>query len=145
MGKLSLAKAIQLRRRSRVERARQMASSIDVQAQIRMANDLSNLATEAARLKNIIGTMGDNVPQIARDRLEHTQQAMQSIREGESAFVGIPAGPERVVLRAPRQRTLTGGYVPVSAAQPRRRTTGRRAGNGDTAPSLLPYLTQRLD
>ena len=142
MGELAIAKAIELRRRSRVERARQMASSIDVQAQIRMANDLSNLATEAARLKNIIGTMGANVPQIARDRLEYTQQAMKTIREGESAFVGIPAGPERVVLRAPRQLTLTGGYASQGVPmQPRR--TGRRA--AEQPPSLLPYLTQRLD
>ena len=137
MGQLELLKKIELRRRSRVERARQMSSAIDVQAQIRMATDLSNLATEAARLKNIIGTMGENVPQIARDRLQHTEEAMASIREGEAAFVGIPAGPERLVLRAP-QRTLTGApsIPPTPKARPRQRNGGHSA----ASPSLMPYL-----
>ena len=140
MGELALLKKIELRRRSRVERARQMASSIDVQAQIRMANDLNNLATEAARLKNIIGTMGENVPQIARDRLQHTEDAMASIREGEAPFVGIPAGPERLVLRAP-QRTLTGApsIPPTAKAKARQRNGGQSA----AGPSLVPFLRRR--
>ena len=63
---LALAKLIQKRRRSRVERARQMASNIDVQAHIRRSIDLHNLQAQKHQLKNALSNLGANVPQTAR-------------------------------------------------------------------------------
>ena len=62
---LALAKLIQKRRRSRIERARQLASNIEVQAHIRRNIDLYNLQAQL-QLKNDLRHLGANVPQAAR-------------------------------------------------------------------------------
>ena len=63
---LALAKLVEKRRRSRIERARQLSSNIEVQAHIRRATDLYNLEAQQLQLKNTLGGMGANVPQAMR-------------------------------------------------------------------------------
>jgi len=64
--KLSLAKLVELRKRSRVERARQLASNIETQAHIQKSIEHYNLEAARLQLSNALGGMGQNVPQAAR-------------------------------------------------------------------------------
>ena len=63
---LALAKLIQQRRRSRIARARQLASNIDVQAHIQRNVDLYNTEAQRIQLRNALGGMGANIPAEAR-------------------------------------------------------------------------------
>ena len=63
---LNLAKLVELRKRSRVERARQLASNIDTQAHIQKSIEHYNLEAARLQLSNALGGMGRNVPQAAR-------------------------------------------------------------------------------
>ncbi len=64
--RLSLAKLVELRRRSRIDRARQLASNIDTQAQILRSTQLYNLEAARLQLQQQLGGMGANIPQAAR-------------------------------------------------------------------------------
>ena len=64
--RLSLAKLVELRRRSRIDRARQLASNIDTQAQILRSTQLYNLEAARLQLQQQLGGMGANMPQAAR-------------------------------------------------------------------------------
>ena len=64
--KLSLAKLIELRRRSRIDRARQLASNIETQAQILRSTQLYNLEAARLQLDKQLGGIGQNIPQVAR-------------------------------------------------------------------------------
>ncbi len=64
--KLSLAKLVELRRRSRIDRARQLASNIETQAQILRATQIYNLEAARLQLSNQLGTIGDGIPEVAR-------------------------------------------------------------------------------
>ena len=64
--KLSLARLVELRRRSRIDRARQLAGNIETQAQILRATHLYNLEAARLQLSNQLGTVGLNIPQVNR-------------------------------------------------------------------------------
>ena len=64
--KLSLAKLVEIRKRSRVDRARQLASNIETQAHIQKSVEHYNLEAARLQLSNALGGMGRNVPQAAR-------------------------------------------------------------------------------
>ena len=74
-GKLSLAKLVELRRRSRIDRARQLASNIETQAQIMRSTELYNLEAARLQLDRQLGGMGQNVPQVAQS-IHHARLAM---------------------------------------------------------------------
>ena len=83
--KLSLAKLVELRKRSRVDRARQLASNIETQAHIQKSVEHYNLEAARLQLENALGGMGRNVPQAARiihdARLVHERHAADAARE----------------------------------------------------------------
>ena len=83
--KLNLAKLVELRKRSRVERARQLASNIETQAHIQKSVEHYNLEAARLQLENALGGMGRNVPQAARiihdARLVHERHAADAARE----------------------------------------------------------------
>ena len=64
--KLSLAKLVELRRRSRIDRARQLASNIETQAQILRATQIYNLEAARLQLSNQLGTIGQGIPEVVR-------------------------------------------------------------------------------
>ena len=64
--KLNLAKLVELRKRSRVERARQLASNIETQAHIQKSVEHYNLEAARLQLSNALGGMGQYVPIAAR-------------------------------------------------------------------------------
>ena len=64
--KLSLAKIVELRRRSRIDRARQLASNIETQAQILRSTHLYNLEAARLQLDKQLGSIGQTIPQVAR-------------------------------------------------------------------------------
>ncbi len=64
--KLSLAKLVEMRKRSRIDRARQLASNIETQAQILRSTQLYNLEAARLQLDKQLGGMGHDVPQAAR-------------------------------------------------------------------------------
>ncbi len=64
--KLSLAKIVELRRRSRIDRARQLASNIETQAQILRSTHLYNLEAARLQLDKQLGGIGQNIPLVAR-------------------------------------------------------------------------------
>ena len=64
--KLSLAKLVEMRKRSRIDRARQLASNIETQAQILRSTQLYNLEAARLQLDKQLGGMGADVPQAAR-------------------------------------------------------------------------------
>ena len=64
--RLSLAKLVELRRRSRIDRARQLASNIETQAQILRATQIYNLEAAQVQLSNQLGTIGQGIPEVAR-------------------------------------------------------------------------------
>ncbi len=64
--KLSLAKLVEMRKRSRIDRARQLASNIETQAQIMRTTQLYNLEAARLQLDKQLGGMGRDVPQAAR-------------------------------------------------------------------------------
>ncbi len=64
--KLSLAKIVELRRRSRIDRARQLASNIETQAQILRSTNLYNLEAARLQLDKQLGGIGQHIPQVAR-------------------------------------------------------------------------------
>ncbi len=64
--KLSLAKLVELRRRSRIDRARQLAGNIKTQAQIQRATQLYNQEAARLQLDKQLGSIGQNIPQVAR-------------------------------------------------------------------------------
>ena len=83
--KLNLAKLVELRKRSCVERARQLASNIETQAHIQKSVEHYNLEAARLQLENALGGMGRNVPQAARiihdARLVHERHAADAARE----------------------------------------------------------------
>ncbi len=64
--KLGLAKLVEMRKRSRIDRARQLASNIETQAQILRSMQLYNLEAARLQLDKQLGGMGADVPQAAR-------------------------------------------------------------------------------
>ena len=99
---LALAKLIEKRRRSRIERARQLSSNIEVQAHIRRATDLYNLEAQKLQLKNALGGMGANIP-----------QAMRTIHEArlaqmESGVSELQRQQEQTPMLALATREMTG-------------------------------------
>ncbi len=76
--KLSLAKLVELRRRSRIDRARQLASNIETQAQILRATQIYNLEAAQLQLSNQLGTIGQGIPEVSRVFHETRLDAMSA-------------------------------------------------------------------
>ena len=93
--KLNLAKIVEMRKRSRVERARQLADNIETQAHILKSIELYNLEAEKRRLESAIGNIGQHVPLVGRAMAEtrlNLIRQKESKLEQETAF---PIGPVR--------------------------------------------------
>ncbi len=70
--KLSMAKLVELRRRSRIGRARQLASNIETQAQILRATQIYNLEAARLQLDKQLGHIGQGIPATTRTFHEAT-------------------------------------------------------------------------
>ena len=68
--KLNLAKLVEMRKRSRIERARQLADNIETQTHILKSIELYNLEAEKRRLEVAIGNIGQHVPAVGRAMAE---------------------------------------------------------------------------
>ena len=130
--KLSLAKLVELRRRSRIDRARQLASNIETQAHILRQTELYNLQAEYLRMKQLVRPFGENIPAV----LNATYRAIQdNINDIESKPTVAAIAPTVV-----RQRTIDGDIVTIPL--PRRPVTRQRAPLGRTGGYVGPGLEQ---
>ena len=114
---LALAKLIEKRRKSRVERARQVASNIDVQAHIRRNVDMYNLDAQRLQLRNALRGMGANIPAASRIIHEARVQAIEAnlMEQMEQASaVSSAAAPLQFAmgqLIQPRRRVVRAGTL----------------------------------
>ena len=87
--KLNLAKLVEMRKRSRIERARQLADNIETQAHISRSIELYNLEAEKRRLESALGHIGQQVHPVGRAMAETRLNLMkqkQAKLEQETAF-----------------------------------------------------------
>ena len=64
--RLNLAKLIEQRKRSRIERARQLSSNIETQSHILRQTEIFNLAAEYQKLASFLKPFGPNVPVVEK-------------------------------------------------------------------------------
>ena len=92
--KLNLAKVVEMRKRSRVERARQLADNIETQAHILKSIELYNLEAEKRRLESAIGNIGQHVPLVGRamaeTRLNLIRQKEGNLEQETAFSIGRP-------------------------------------------------------
>ena len=85
---LRLAKIVELRRRSRIDRARQLASNIETQAQILRATQIYNQEAARQQLERQLGSIGQNIPLVARvfheTRLNNLTDEVTDLRREQS-------------------------------------------------------------
>ncbi len=116
--KLSLAKLVELRRRSRIDRARQLASNIETQAQILRATQIYNLEAAQLQLSNQLGSIGQGIPATARvfheTRLDAMSAALAANKKAQEAST-----------------THFGKVWPVATNTPRSRQRGPRMPTGN--------------
>ena len=129
---LSLAKLVELRRRSRIERARQLASNIETQAHILRQTELYNLQAEYLRMKQIVTPFGQNIPAVINAKYKAIQD---NIKELESKPTVAELAPN--VLR---QHTIDGDLVTIPL--PRRPVTRQRVPLGRAGGYVGPGLEQ---
>ena len=127
--KLDLAKLVEQRRRSRIDRARQLASNIETQAHILRQTDLYNLQAEYLRMKSIVD-FGNDVPAVARARY-HTIR--DNIRDIESQPTVAAIAPT-----VSRQRT-TEGEIPIIPTT-KWKLPRRSYSAGDSDVGLGPWI-----
>ncbi len=78
MNMLDVLKALEKRRRKRVEINRSMVSHIQYQADMRRSIDREIMKAERFRLKGVLAHAGSWHPQVARDRYEELSRALGS-------------------------------------------------------------------
>ncbi len=121
--KLSLAKLVELRRRSRIDRARQLASNIETQAQILRSTQLYNLEAARLQLDKQLGGIGQNIPQVARTfhdaRLatltEEVADLQRQQRESMTFVDRRPAPTRRPVSSQAKVRQMPAGQMTLDA------------------------------
>ena len=122
--KLSLAKIVELRRRSRIDRARQLASNIETQAQILRSTHLYNQEAARLQLDKQLGSIGQNIPQVARvfheTRLAKYTEDVAELKRKQR---------ESLQLSGPASTTRPRPFVdsrPAPATRPRHSASARR-------------------
>ena len=78
MALLDIRKALEKRRRKRVEINRSMVSSIQYQADVRRQMDRDIMRAEHTRLKGLLSRLGVSNPHIMRDRYEQLTAALRA-------------------------------------------------------------------
>ena len=97
--KLNLAKLVEMRRRSRIDRARQLAGNIETQAQILRSTQIYNLEAARLQLERQLGGVGRNVPVVAKTvhdvqlEMMTNEEAKLRRRQGESADIMAATWP----------------------------------------------------
>ena len=113
--KLSLAKLVELRRRSRIDRARQLASNIETQAQILRATQIYNLEAAQLQLSNQLGSIGQGVPETARvfheTRLDAMSAALAASKRAQTE--SVPFFGKSWPIARPRALNVRGPRMPV--------------------------------
>ena len=132
--KLNLAKLVEMRKRSRIERARQLSSNIETQAHIMRQTEQFNLQAEYLRMKAILGGMGEDVPPVAKarkDALEERVAELESRNAERSAAVYVN-----------KQRTIDGGLVdiPVRRREPASIARRIKTESAYKGPGLGPWI-----
>ena len=109
---LALAKLIEKRRKSRAQRARQLASNIDVQAHIQRRIDMYNLDAQRLQSRNALGSMGANIP--AASRVIHEERARAiaaNLSDLERTSTAPPLQFAMGQLGEPRRRVVRAGTL----------------------------------
>ena len=95
--RLNLAKLIEQRKRSRIERARQLSSNIETQSHILRQTEIFNLAAEYQKLAAFLKPFGPNVPVVEKacfdamkGRLEKLHKNTPPIGNNNTIFVSRP-------------------------------------------------------
>ena len=132
--KLDLAKLVELRKRSRIERARQLSSNIEAQAHILRQTEPFNLQAEYLRMKALLGGMGENVPVVAKARKDALENRGAEL-ESKNAVSVAP-------VYVTRQRTLDGELVniPVTRRAPAAVPERKRTESTYTGAGLVPWI-----
>ena len=122
---LHLAKIIELRRRSRIDRARQLASNIETQAQMLRATQIYNQEAARQQLERQLGGIGHNIPQVARTfhetRLANLTDEVAELRREQGESVKLvdrrptPTVRPRHSAGAMRRSQVPVGHGPLDA------------------------------
>ena len=117
--KLSLAKLVELRRRSRIDRARQLASNIETQAHILRSTELYNLEVARVQLDKQLGGMGGNVPLATRAiydaRLAMLTEEVRKLSRHQQDSMDSGSAQPRGPGRSARMLRMTAGQGTVDA------------------------------
>ena len=114
--KLSLAKLVELRRRSRIDRARQLASNIETQAQILRATQIYNLEAAQLQLSNQLGTIGRGIPEVARVFHQTRLDAMSAVLAANKKAHEESAFLRQIVARCNKHNKLTTEGIAANAS-----------------------------
>ena len=128
--KLDLAKIIEQRKRSRIERARQLSSNIDTQAHILRQTELFNLAAEYQRLASFLKPFGQNVPVVEKACFDAMKDRIEKIEEKN-----IPSFGKNTAIYVSRQRTLSGNPIATSVVH----RSPWKLKEPSTGPGLGPF------
>ena len=127
---LSLAKLVELRRRSRIERARQLASNIETQAHILRMTELYNLQAEYLRMKHIVKPFGENIPAVINAKYKAIQDNIKDLESRPTVAAIAPT--------VSRQRT-TEGEIPIIPTT-KWKLPRRSYSAGDSDVGLGPWI-----
>jgi hypothetical protein len=101
---LEMAKIVEQRRRSRIDRVRQMAYNVELQKSILHTTELYNMEAERQRLSTALRPDVNYVPALARPM--HQAQLEAMTRSIERRGAELQPGPFMEPLRQPRARRL---------------------------------------
>ena len=93
--KLGLAKIVEARKRSRIDRARQLADNIETQSHILKSIELYNLEAEKRRIETALGQFGHNAPlnvaqEMAKTRLNFLKKTAATLEQETSIPISRP-------------------------------------------------------
>jgi len=115
---MNLAKIVELRRRSRIDRARQLASNIETQAQILRATQIYNQEAARQQLERQLGSIG-NIPQVARvfheTRLAAMTDAVAELRQEQTESKLVDRRPTPTVRPRHSATAMRGAQVSMDS------------------------------
>ncbi len=86
--RLNLAKLIEQRKRSRIERARQLSSNIETQSHILRQTELFNLAAEYQKLASFLKPFGQNVPVVEKACFDAMKGRLENLEQKNNRSIG---------------------------------------------------------
>ena len=131
--KVDIAKLIEQRKRSRIERARQLSSNIDTQAHILRQTELFNLVAEYQKLASFLKPFGENVPVVEKACLDSMKNRIEKLEDKNIR----PIGNNTAIYVS---RSLSGNPLAIPIAH---RSGWKLKDKPDSGPGLGPWIKSR--